>query len=213
MSAGIRVGLALLLLPGTVWAQGFWEQFSYEGLRFSGIGLEAGAVWSTRLTAEPIGALRVDFGHFAPKVRVLVSATYFKGDFRADEIEEFERQLEEIVDDPTVSIDVGTITWADFGFALDLHYLFEPARRVRPYAGLGIGLHFRNGDGEAINGTFVEGALDMVDVGLIGSAGFEIAITRSVLLTADVRGEVTTELLTGSVRGGLTYRLPQGGNQ
>ena len=199
----------MLLLPGSVWAQGFWDQFSYEGLRFAGIGLEAGALWSNRLTTEPVGALRIDFGNFAPKVRVLVSASYFKGRFRQEEIDEFERQLEDIIDDPTVTVDLGTITWADFGLALDFHYLFEPARRVRPYAGLGLGLHLRNGDGEAINGTFVERALDMVDVGVIGSLGFEIGLTESLVLTADARGEVTTELLTASVRGGLTYRLPR----
>jgi outer membrane protein W len=203
----------MLLLPGSVWAQGFWDQFSYEGIRFSAVGVEAGAMWSNRLTTEPVGALRVDFGNFAPKVRVLLSATYFKGQFRQEEIDEFERQLEEIVDDPTVMIDVGTITWADYGLALDFHYLFEPGRRVRPYAGLGVGLHFRNGNGEAINGTIVERALDMVDVGIIGSLGFEIGLTKSLVLTADARGEATTELLTASVRGGLSYRIPRGGSQ
>jgi outer membrane protein W len=199
----------MLLLPGSVWAQGFWDQFSYEGIRFSAIGVEAGAMWSNRLTTEPVGALRVDFGNFAPKVRVLLSATYFKGQFRQEEIDEFERQLEEIVDDPTVTIDVGTITWADYGLALDFHYLFEPGRRVRPYAGMGVGLHFRNGNGEAINGTIVERALDMVDIGIIGSLGFEIGLTKSLVLTADARGEATTELLTASVRGGLSYRIPR----
>jgi outer membrane protein W len=198
----------MLLLPGSAWAQGFWDQFSYEGIRFSAIGVEAGAMWSNRLTTEPVGALRVDFGNFAPKVRVLLSTTYFKGQFRQEEIDEFERQLEEIVDDTTVTIDVGTISWADFGLALDFHYLFEPGRRVRPYAGMGVGIHFRNGDGEAINGTIVERALDMVDVGIIGSLGFEIGLTKSLVLTADARGEATTELLTASVRGGLSYRIP-----
>lgn len=198
----------MLLLPGSVWAQGFWEQFSYEGLRLSGIGVDVGPVWSNRLTTGLVGALRIDFGHFAPKVRVLVSASYFRREFRQEEIDEFERQLENIIDDPSVTIDLGAITWADYGLALDFHYLFEPARRVRPYAGLGLGLHLRNGSGDAISGTFVEGALDMVDVGLIGSLGLEIGLTRSLVLTADARGEATTELLLASVRGGITYRLP-----
>ena len=199
----------MLLLPGSVWAQGFWDQFSYEGLRFTAIGVDVGPVWSNRLTTGPVGALRIDFGNFAPKVRVLVSASYFKREFRQEEIDEFERQLEAVIDDPAVSVDLGTITWADVALSLDFHYLLQPARRVRPYAGLGLGLHFRNGDGEAINGTFVEGALDMVDVGIIGSVGFEIGLTRALVLTADARGEATTELLTASVRGGLMYRLPR----
>lgn len=202
----------LLFAPGPLLAQSFWEQFSYEGLRFSGIGVEVGPVFSNRLTTGPVGAVRVDFGQFAPKVRVLVSASYFKRSFRDEEIAEFERQLESILPDTLdVTIDLGSITWADFGATLDFHYLFQPARRFRPYVGLGLGIHFRNGAGEAINGTFVEGALDMVDVGLIGSAGLEFLLTPALALTADVRGEATTELLTASIRGGITYRIPPGG--
>jgi hypothetical protein len=49
----------------------------------------------------------------------------------------------------------------------------------------------------------------MVDVGIIGSLGFEIGLTKSLVLTADARGEATTELLTASVRGGLSYRIPR----
>jgi hypothetical protein len=200
------------LAPTSLAAQSFWEQFSYEGLRFSGVGLEIGPVFSNRLTTGPVGGVRVDFGHFAPKVRVLVSATYFKRGFRDAEIAEFERQLEELLPDTLgLTIDLGTVTWADFGTVVDFHYLFQPAQRLRPYVGLGLGIHFRNGAGDAINGTFVEGALDMVDVGLIGSLGVEFLVTPLLALTADVRGEATTELLTASLRGGLTYRIPVGG--
>ena len=39
--------------PVTLPAQGFLEQFSYEGLRLSGLGVEMGGVVSDRLTAEP----------------------------------------------------------------------------------------------------------------------------------------------------------------
>ncbi len=213
MNASIRISLALLVAaPAPLAAQSFLEQFSYEGLRLSGVGIEFGVVASNRLTTSVTGALSVDVGLVAPKIRVLLGASYFKAGFNDDEIAEFERQIESVLPDTLdVTVDLGTMTWADLGFSLDLQYVPHPDGRIRPYAGLGVAVHFRDGDGPVIDGTFVESALDMVDAGLIASTGFELLLARTVMFTAAVRGELTTELMTLTARMGLTYRIPYGG--
>lgn len=212
MRAGTKLAVLGLFLPGTLSGQGFLEQFSYEGLRLSGIGIEFGAVVSDRLTTEPTWAVRIDYGLIAPKVRVLIGGSYFRGDFNADEIAQFESRLRRVVRDPTLefAIDVGTITWADFEGSLDLQYLFQPAARVIPYVGLGLGVHVRDGDGTAIDGTFVEDALDTIAAGATLSLGTEIVLAPRVRLTADLRGVLTSELRTASARGGLMFRIPGG---
>lgn len=211
-SAGIRTALLCLGLATPVQGQGFLEQFSYEGLRLTGIGVEFGAVGSDRLTTEPSGGLRLDWGLIAPRVRVMIGGSYFRGRFEAAEIAAFESSLRRVVTDPTqdFTIDVGDITWATLQADLDLQYLF-PAGRVITYLGLGLGLNLRDGDGVAVAGTFVEDALDTVEAGLNLSLGWMVRLVPYLHLTLDLRGSLASELRTAAGRAGLMVRFPRGG--
>lgn len=206
------MAIALLLVPGPVEAQGFLEQFSYEGLRLSSISLELGAVASDRLTTEPTVAIRFDFGYVAPKIRVLLGGAYFKGSFQGDEIARFEQRVFDVVENPgpLTTINVGEISWAHWQGSFDLQYVFTPGAKVRPYAGLGVSVIVRNGDGAAINGTFVEDALDTITAGMTASLGVEVGLTEWLSVVADGRGELTGELRSVSARGGFKFHLPRG---
>jgi hypothetical protein len=201
--------VAVMLLPAPAWAQQIFEQFSYEGLRLSGIGIEFGVIGSNRLTNELTGAVRVDYGFIAPNIRLLIGASYFKGDFSDDDIAEFESSLRGVVSDPTgdFSVDVGTITWADLEGTIDLQYVFPYTNRIVPYLGLGLGVHYRNASGAAIDGTFVEDALDTVAAAANFSAGTHIALVHPVYFTADFRAGLSTELRTLAGRAGLMFRF------
>jgi opacity protein-like surface antigen len=213
LNAATRVLLLTLLLPGAARAQGFLDEFSYEGLRLAGVGFEFGGIASDRLTSELTGAFRVDYGMFAPHVRVVFGLGYFKGQFDADEIQAFEDQIALVVYDPNggFEVRVGDVTWADWMGSLDLQYLPVPAGRIRPYAGLGVAVHLRDGDGPAISGTFVEDALDTIEAGIEASAGVEVSLTESLAVTADLRAGLSGELRTIAARGGFMVRFPQGG--
>ncbi len=205
--------LALLCgAPAALSAQGFLDQFSYAGLRLAGVGVEMGGVVSDRLTSAPSPAVRVDYGMIAPHVRVLLGASYFKGNFNASEIAKFTQRLRALVSDPTndFTINVGQISWSDLETDLDLQYLF-PNGPVETYMGLGLGVHLRNGTGTAINGTFVEDALDTIVAGLNLSAGLIVPVVPSLALTAELRGSLTSELRSASARAGLMLRLPHRG--
>jgi hypothetical protein len=208
LNAGIRLALLLSIVPSPLWGQGFLEEFSYEGLRFSGIGADAGVVFSNSLTTEAVGGIRVDVGTFSPKVRVVFGGLYFKGQFKEDRVQEFEQRLEDLVGEP---VDIGTISLADIELYLDLQYLLPRLGRLQSYLSLGFGAHVRNGNGEAIEGTFVEDALSTVAAGLSGSVGFDIVLVPQLSFMAEARGGLTSELRTLSVRGGFMYRLHRGG--
>ena len=203
----------LLLCPQFSAAQSFLEQFSYEGLRFSGIGFEFGAVASDRLTSEFIGAVRVDYGRIAPQVRLLVGVSYFKGEFNATEIADFEDGLERVVQNQPAgfTIEVGTITWSDIEADLDLQYVLEAGRRVTNYVGIGFAAHVRNGTGTVIDDTFVEDALDTIDAGLSLTMGTAIELIPEVHLTLDLRGGLSSELRMATASAGLMYRVAGGG--
>mgnify|MGYP001566718564 CR=1 FL=1 len=153
----------------------------------------------------------MDWGFIAPKVRVLIGASYFRAAFDSTEIAKFENGLRRVVTDPTqdFTIRVGEITWATLESDLDLQYLF-PAQRLTTYLGLGIGVHVRDGDGVAIDRTFVEDALDTVQAGLNLSLGWAFLVVPHVQLTVDLRGSLTSELRAAAARGGLMFRFPGG---
>jgi hypothetical protein len=189
--------------------QSFWEQFSYDGLRFAGIGVEVGGVLSNSITSEPIVGLRADFGAIAPHVRVVVGGSYFRGSFKPARIAEFEQRLTEVlVGCACDSIAVGPITQSNIEAFLALQYLLPSVGRLQPYGGLGFSAHIRDGDGAVIDDTFVEDALDTVAAGVDAAAGVDVALLRRLTMMVEARGVLTSELRSFSVRGGLSIRFP-----
>lgn len=141
---------------------------------------------------------------------MLIGASYFKGDFDSTQVAEFENNLARIVDDPTndFTIDVGGVSWSDLAIELDLQYVIGIGAKVASFVGVGLAAHVMNGSGESIGGTFVEDALDRMDLGLNLSLGTHVQLVPSVYLTMDVRGSLATELRSAAARAGLMYRIP-----
>ena len=209
MRVGTSLVCLMLVAAPSARAQGYLDQFSYEGLRLSGVGFDFGGVLSNSVTTEPIGGLRVDLGVIAPRLRVVVGGSYFKGDFKPDRIARFEQRLQEVLTDCACdSLSIGTITQSNIEVFLALQYLFPSLGRIQAYAGAGFSAHIRDGDGAVITDTFVEDALDTVAAGVDGSVGVEVAIVPRLAVLAEVRGVLTSELQSLSVRGGLMIRFP-----
>ena len=77
------------------------------------------------------------------------------------------------------------------------------------YLGVGLGAHVRHGSGAAIDGTFVQDALNSVTAGLNGTLGVEVGAGRW-RLTFDSRGVLSSGLSTVSLRTGAMYRWAGG---
>ena len=210
--------LALLLLAagpsGRLAAQGVLNQFSYDNLRLSGIQLDAGLLGASDLTGATVGGLRIDYGRIAPKVRLLLGLSYFHSRFDQQAINRFERRLDSIVNPSTPdSINLGRISLSDIIGDIDFQFVFPQGHGVTAYLGTGISIHARNGSGAAINGTFMEDALDVITAGLNGTMGFEFNLSHAWRFTVDGRGMLSSGLRSVSLRTGIMYRLRGGREQ
>ncbi len=211
MSASTKcLGLALAgLCAGAAGArsQTLLEQFSYENLRPSALQLDIGPLGGNNIRGTLTAGARLDYGLVAPRLRVLFGVSYFNADFSSAARTRFEQQLRGVVIDPAKddTIRLGRITWSDVTLDLDLQYVLPQGRAVTAYMGLGLGAHIRHGSGTAINGTFVQSALNEITAGLNATLGTEIG-ARHWRLTVDGRGVLSSGLSTVSLRTGVMYR-------
>jgi hypothetical protein len=209
--------LALLLTAepsNRLTAQGVLNQFSYDNLRLSGIQLDAGLLGASDLIGSTVGGLRVDYGRIAPKVRLLLGLSYFHTRFDQQALQRFERRLDSIVNPGTPdNINLGRISLADVVGDIDFQFVFPQGHGITAYLGTGVSIHVRNGSGPAINGTFMEDALDVITAGLNGTMGFEFNLSKSWRFTVDGRGVLSSGLRSVSLRTGIMYRLPGGREQ
>jgi hypothetical protein len=208
------VALALLSVSPTVRpcaAQGVLNQFSYDNLRLSGIQLDVGLLGASDLTGATVGGLRIDYGRIAPKVRLLLGLSYFHSQFDQQARTRFERRLDSIVNPSTPdSVNLGRIALSDLIGDIDFQLVFPQGHGITAYLGTGVSIHMRNGSGAAINGTFVEDALDVITAGLNGTMGFEFNLSPAWRFTVDGRGVLSSGLRTASLRTGIMYRLRAG---
>lgn len=190
-------------------AQGVLNQFSYDNLRLSGIQVDLGPLGASELKGAIVGGVRLDYGFIAPRVRVLLGLSYFRSEFDNDARTRFENRIRALVNDPdsNFTVSVGRISWSDLTADLDLQYVFPQGRGFTTYVGLGGSVHLRNGSGAAINGTFVEDALDEISAGLNATIGAEFRLSRVMRFTLDGRGVISSGLSTVSLRSGVMYRF------
>jgi hypothetical protein len=200
--------------PAHLSAQGFLSQFSYDNLRPSALQLDVGPLGGNNIRGTLTGGMRLDYGFIAPHVRVLLGVSYYKADFSSEARARFEQRLVGVVIDPTKddTIRLGRITWSDVTGDLDLQYVLPQGHAVTSYIGIGLGAHIRHGSGPAINGTFVQDALNSITAGLNGTIGTEFGANRW-RVTLDARGVLSSGVSTVSLRTGLMYRWAGGGSR
>jgi hypothetical protein len=91
-------------------------------------------------------------------------------------------------------VNLGTIDWSDFIISMDSHFVWSVPLNLLTYAGAGLSLHFMNGEGEAIAGTFVEDLLDTVKPGFNVHGGLEYPIGDGFRLYGLARYELMENL-------------------
>lgn len=204
----IAACLAALAAPRLARAQGFLDEFTSEGLRVSGFGIDFGGAWSDRLDPGFSGSFRVDLGTVAPRVRPLLSVSVLRSEYADDEIATLEQRLTAVVEDPSgeARVVIDSLRLTNVTIDLDLQYVV-PVGRVAPYAGLGVGVHLRDAQSAAIAGTIVEDALQAIVAAVNGTVGVEVAVSPRVRLTAEGRGVAASGLLALTARVGVMVRL------
>lgn len=199
--------LVLAGLPGRGAAQAILEQFTSENLAPAAIGFDVGVLAGTNIRGTKTGAVRLDVGSIAPSVRVVLGVSYFRADLNGATLQRFEQRLRTIVIDPSGddTIRLGRITWSDVTGDLDLQYVLPQGHAALAYLGLGFSAHVRRGSGGAIDGTFVQDALNAITAGLNGTLGAEFGSGRW-RFAVEGRGVLASGLSTVAFTAGVRYR-------
>lgn len=181
----------------------------YEHLSFRGFGLEVGYAWPDRLEESWSYGIRFDMGYAGPGLRVLPSITYTGTRLLDEEVVEFADRVAQLVADQTggaaPDLDLGTIEYTDIALGLDAQVVWEVPFDLLTYGGLGVAAHFVDGDGAAIDGTFVENLLDSVEPGFNLHVGAEYPVTNGMRLYTVGRYEVMPDQRYFQVRVGWQF--------
>ncbi|HSH45039.1 MAG TPA: hypothetical protein VK966_04245 [Longimicrobiales bacterium] len=146
--------------------------YDYENLTFRGVGLDAGYMWPSKVEDTRTYGVRLDLGYLGPGVRIIPSLSYWSSEFTAEELE----VLAQRINDSGGAVDaetLGPLKWSDLSLALDGQFVWNTPLQVLTFVGGGVGLHALNGQGEAVDDTFVEDLLDSVTAGVNAMAGAE----------------------------------------
>lgn len=173
--AAAVVAAAAMAAPAAAAGQELAD-FDYENLSFRGVGLEVGHLWANRVEGANTVHLRVDMGYLGPGVRITPTLGYWSSQLERGEVADLEASVERLVEGQTgepVDVDLGTIDWDDLKLGLDTHVVWSVPFDLLTWAGVGAAVHFLNGDGDAIRGTFVEDLLDSARAGFNLHVGVE----------------------------------------
>ena len=204
----VAVVLGVTMLPATVLAQGsLFERLNLDRLQFAGIGVAVGGVAPSQVQATRLYALHADYGEIVPRWRVVFTAAYWGSQYKEEVMRTFADSLRRIIIDPSGddTLDVGRINVSDIALGVEMRWTPAQQTFLRPYLGGGLATHVINAEGAAINGTFVERALDYITVGLAGAGGIELNIHQHFSLGAQARYDFLSGVRFPSIRASATY--------
>ncbi|HET7274169.1 MAG TPA: hypothetical protein VFI91_03280 [Longimicrobiaceae bacterium] len=206
-----------LALPGAVSAQTLAD-YDYENLAFRGIGVDFGAVWPAQVEPTLSFGVRADMGYVGPHVRISPAIRFWSSSLRVEEVERLADQILLICEKQAAascpsSLDLGEVDRSDLELSVDAHYLFNTGYTISPYLGGGLGLHLLNGQGEFINGTFVEDLLDTIVPGVNAIAGLNIPLGESLQILAEARYVLVSDVRFGYLGVGGVWNLPTNSGQ
>lgn len=153
--------------------------YDYENLAFRGVGVDAGYIWPSKVEETEVYGVRLDLGYLGPGVRIIPSLSYWSSEFTTEELQILATRINQAAgrpDDDPDALDVealGPLKWSDLSLSLDGQFVWNTPIQVLTYVGGGLGMHALNGQGEAVDDTFVEDLLDSVTAGLNAMAGAE----------------------------------------
>lgn len=178
--------------------------YDYENLAFRGIGVDAGYLWAGKVVDTQRYGVRLDLGYLGPGVRIVPTLEYWSSQFTAAELDSLAARIN---NQPPGSLISGSqlapIKWSDLSLSVDGQFVWNTPLHVLTFIGVGGGLHALNGQGAAVDGTFVEDLLDSITAGVNALAGLEFQPISRVRVYAEGRYTALNSIQYLSVRGGL----------
>lgn len=185
---------------------GLFERLNLDRLKLAALGASIGPVAPTGSVPTIAYSLHADYGEISPNWRVVFTAAYWDSRYKADVITRLENKLRESIADTTrtATFAIGRIKVSDIAVGGDLRWT-PRAGVIRPYLGGGILLHVVNVEGKAIQGTFVESALDNIAAGFSAVTGLDVTFARHLGVGVQARYDLTSGVRYGSLRAVGTY--------
>ena len=203
--------VAALMLPSVhaLHAQnepGLFERLNLDKLKLAALGTSVGPVAPTGTVPTIAYSLHADYGEISPNWRVVFTATYWDTRYKADVVKRLENKLRESIVDTTrtAAFVIGRIKVSDIAVGGDLRWT-PRAGAIRPYVGGGVLAHVVNVEGKAIEGTFVESALDNIAAGFSAVAGVDVTFARHLAVGVQGRYDLTSGVRYGSLRAVGSY--------
>lgn len=204
----LALAVGLMLLPATASAQNsLFERLNLDRLQFAGIGVGAGGVAPSQVQPTRVYALHADYGEIVPRWRVVFTASYWGSQYKDEVMQTFADSLRRIIVDPSGddTLVVGRINVSDISLGVEMRWTPAQQTFLRPYLGGGLATHVINAEGAAINGTFVERALDYITFGVAGVGGIELNLHQHFSLGAQARYDFLSGVRFPSIRASATY--------
>lgn len=209
--ACVLVALAVVCAPVSLGAQGgsLFERLNLDRLQFAGIGLAAGMVAPSQVKSTRVYAIQADYGQIVPRWRVVFTTSYWGSEYKEEVMRTFSDSLSRVIIDPSGddTLDVGRITVSDIALGAEVRWTPMQQSFLRPYVGGGLATHVINAEGTAINGTFVERALDYITFGVAGVAGIELNLVSNFAVGAQARYDFLSGVRFPSLRASATYHF------
>jgi len=203
-ACAVLLGVAWSSHPHALGAQQI-EDYDYENLEFRGVGVDFGMVWPVTIEPTISMGIRADLGFLGPNLRIMPGITYWSSFLRAEEVRRLELQIADV--SGVSQVNLGQIRRSDLTLNAEAHYFFDPELFLQPYAGGGLGLHFLNGRGEVISGTFVEDLLTTVAPSLNVVGGLEIPLGSHLAVFTEGRYSLSADVRYGSLYFGGIWHL------
>jgi hypothetical protein len=202
---------AALLAPGAAAAQ-TWEDYDYAHLAVRGVGIGFGAMGVSDVDPTITIETRADLGLLGPRVRVVPSIVFWASRLNSTEVDRLATQVRNICERQAVEacpdFNFGEIRLSDLAVNLDGHYLVPSPPIAQAYVGSGLGFHFLNGQGEAIDDTFVEDLLDTLAPSLNFLAGITSDLLKPISIYGEVRYVLIADVRHAEVSVGAMWSLP-----
>ena len=184
--------------------------YDYENLSFRGISFDVGYLYADKVEDTRTLGVRFDLGFLGPGFRIMPGVTYWESTLAQTEVGQFQTRLGTLTADqggtvPAGGFDLGDIDRKDIVVSLDGHYVWAVPLNLFFSTGVGLSVHFLNGSGPSIDGTFVEDILDSVSAGFNLHAALEYPIADRIRIHGGSKVEILGDLNYVEFRGGLTF--------
>ncbi len=206
----------LLLATASPAAAQSLADYDYENLGLRGAGAALGYMWSNRVQNTNVYSLRLDLGYLGPGVRIIPTLSYWQSKFTQKELDALAARINgrggvSFVD----ARELAPLKWSDLSLSVDGQFVWKTPAALLTYVGAGFGLHALNGQGAAIDNTFIEDLLDSVTAGMSVLGGLELVPDPRLRFYGEGRYTVMNSIQYLSAAGGVQFMFgspePQGG--